>query len=487
MKRKKPTTSMTWEAFRFSVIGPLLTRPPSPGELGKAIKKLAKEAYEHPTSGEWVTFGASTIERWYYKALNSDDPVAELRRKIRKDSGSLTAMSSELFEILKKQYRTYPNWSYQLHTDNLTAHVKQNASPDNTPSCSTVTRHMKKHGLIKKKTVRNKTPGQLKAEAHLESRETRSYEASYINELWHLDFHHGKRIVDTDGNWVTPKALCVIDDASRLCCHLQWFTDETAASLIHGLSQAFYKRGLPRSLMTDNGAAMIASETVNGLEKLGVVHARTLPYSPHQNGKQEAFWGILEGRLMNMLSNVKDLKLDFLNHATQAWVEMEYNKKNHDGIGSSPMDKFIRIKNVARPSPSAERLRFVFTSHVTRKQRRSDGTVQIDGVRYEVPSRFRHMHKLNLRYQTWDLSSAYIVDEKTGDLLAGIKPEDKQKNATGKRRRLEPTLVPVKCPCEDPVPPLLKQLLEEFSATGLPAGYIPQPKPKVSETDPSDK
>ena len=32
--------------------------------------------------------------------------------------------------------------------------------------------------------------------------------------------------------------------------------------------------------------------------RLGVVHHTTLPYSPHQNGKQEAFWGPVEGRLI---------------------------------------------------------------------------------------------------------------------------------------------------------------------------------------------
>lgn len=49
-----------------------------------------------------------------------------------------------------------------------------------------------------------------------------------------------------------------IDDRSRLVCHLQWYLDETAQSLIHALCQAFMKRGLPRALMTDNGAAMLA-------------------------------------------------------------------------------------------------------------------------------------------------------------------------------------------------------------------------------------
>ena len=58
---------------------------------------------------------------------------------------------------------------------------------------------------------------------------------------------------------------------------LQWYLDETAESLIHALCQAFMKRGLPRALMTDNGAAMLAEETTTGLFKLGVLHQTTLP------------------------------------------------------------------------------------------------------------------------------------------------------------------------------------------------------------------
>jgi transposase InsO family protein len=38
------------------------------------------------------------------------------------------------------------------------------------------------------------------------------------------------------------------------------------------------KRGLPRALMTDNGAAMLAEEVSAGLAHLGVVHRTTLPY-----------------------------------------------------------------------------------------------------------------------------------------------------------------------------------------------------------------
>jgi transposase InsO family protein len=72
-------------------------------------------------------------------------------------------------------------------------------------------------------------------------------------------------------------------------------------------SQAIQKRGLPRALITDNGPAMVADEVTQGLLRLGIVHERTLPYSPYQNGKQEAFWGTVEGRLLAMLDAYSEL------------------------------------------------------------------------------------------------------------------------------------------------------------------------------------
>jgi transposase InsO family protein len=34
--------------------------------------------------------------------------------------------------------------------------------------------------------------------------------------------------------------------------------------------------------MSDNGSAMLASETTEGLARLGIVHETTLPYAPFQ-------------------------------------------------------------------------------------------------------------------------------------------------------------------------------------------------------------
>ena len=93
------------------------------------------------------------------------------------------------------------------------------------------------------------------------------------------------------------RALGILDDYSRLCLPRPVkYLSETAEDLVHGLSQGNSKtRAYHIALLTtDNGSAMLAEEVTEGLLHLGVVHERTLLYSPYQNGKQEAFWGTLE-------------------------------------------------------------------------------------------------------------------------------------------------------------------------------------------------
>lgn len=486
---KKSQDQINWAQFRFSVIGGLLARPPEKGRLGQELKELAELRYRHPVNGDWVRFGSSTIERWYYRALNSQDPISALGRKIRSDLGKTTAMSSRLLEILYQQYRDYPDWTYQLHADNLAAFVAQNPEFDPAPSYATVLRRMQERGWIKKRSFRrNQTPGKQRAAQRLERREVRGFESEHVHALWHLDFHTGRRVVDVHGSWHTPQALCILDDRSRLCCHIQWYLNETAEVLFHGLSQAFHKRGLPRSLMTDNGAAMLAHETQKGLLRLGIMHETTLAYSPYQNGKQEAFWGQLEGRLMAMLKRVEPLTLEFLNTACQAWVEQEYNRSVHEEIKTSPINRLLEGPDVSRPAPDSSKLKFAFSVQESRSQRQSDGTVQIKGVRFEIPSRFRHFKRLQVRYQSWDLSMAYLVDNRLGNLLATIYPQDKIKNANQHRRTLQSVSEHKMAGSQsdpDPIPPLLRKLLSDYAATGLPPAYLP--KEQMTRKDNNDE
>lgn len=464
-----------WGPFRFSVIGKLLVSPPVNRTLYKELEKLSKEKFLHPKTGEWTSFGFSTIEKWYYMALSSTDPVSALSRRNRRDFGE-TRMNLLLGEALRQQYRQHSTWSYQLHHDNLAALTKEKEELGPLVSYSAMRRWMKARGLYRKKKGRGRI---REHEAPHETKEIRSYEVTYVNGLWHTDFHHGRlRVVDDRGVFSTPIAVCFLDDCSRLGCHLQWYLDETASSFIHGMSQAFAKRGLPRAILSDNGSAMRAEETREGLSRLSIVQDFTLPYSPYQNAKIECFWAQVEGRLMAQLEGVKNLTLAFLNEVTQAWLELEYNRKPHSELGEEcPINRYITGEDVSRPAPSMEELQMAFTVKETRTQRFSDGTLTISGVRFEVPSWFNKIKKLSVRYRSWDLSKAWIIDNRTGTALASIYPLDKARNADGQRRVIARSDVEVEEENnieESGLPPYLKHILAQYARTGLPPAYIPK-------------
>jgi transposase InsO family protein len=463
-----------WARLRFAVVGPLLASPPRRGELHEEIARLAEKSWQHPRTGEPVRFGRSTIERWLAAARASRDPVAALGRAVRRDVGAQPSVRLALRQLVRQQYEEHPGWTVRLHHDNLLARIGAASDLGPVPSYQSVRRFMKAHGLHRQRRRRGKDterrrPGDF---------EVRSYEVAHTHGLWHADFHHGSRkVLTADGSWETPLLVGFIDDHSRLCCHLQWYLEETAECFVHGLSQAILKRGLPRALLTDNGSAMLAAETREGLARLGIVHERTLAYAAYQNAKQEVFWAQVEGRLVAMLEGVHDLTLALLNEATQAWVETEYHRRVHSELGSTPLERYLSAPTVGRPSPSPAALRRAFRAEAVRTQRQSDGTLSLVGRRFEVPARYRHLGRLHLRYAGWDLSAVDLVDPRTAEILTPLYPLDKQRHATGRRRRIAPAAAnDASAPPPPPsgVAPLLAALLREYAATGLPPAYLPK-------------
>ena len=278
-----PRVHERWAHLRFSVVGQLLAAPPAKGELKAAIDVLAARTWQHPTTGEPARFGFSTIERWYYRALKErTDPVGVLRRKVRVNAELQHAISDAVRRAVLSQYAAHKGWSVQLHHDNLVALAETRPGLKPVPSYPTLRRFMKANGLDKRRPLTPRhTDGAERAEVRILDREIRSYEAEYVAGLWHWDCHHGSRkVLTARGEWQTPILFGVIDDRSRLACHLQWYLAETAEIIAHGLSQAFQKRGLPRSALSDNGAAMTAAEITQGLARLGILHQTTLQSIP---------------------------------------------------------------------------------------------------------------------------------------------------------------------------------------------------------------
>jgi len=463
--------SVLWARMRFQIVGSLLAAPPPPGELALELKRLAERTWRHPTTGESVRFGQSTIERWYYQARNEpQDPVKALQRRIRKNVGTQPSVVDAVGRLITESHKNHPTWTFQLHFDNVAVELKADPCGGAMPSYTTVCRFMKSRGLLKQRKRRRQ-----RSTEEAVSREKRLFEVEHVHGLWHLDFHECSRpVVTKGGRWLKPWLLGVLDDHSRLGCHVQWYLKEEAETLVHGLSQAIQKRGLPRGLLTDNGGAMIAGETEEGLGKLGIRHWTTLAQTPEQNGKQERFWSTLELRLMAMLEGVVDLTLSQLNLATQAWVEQEYNRRRHSETGETPLNRFLTAANVGRPSPSSEVLRSAFRIPQVRTQRRSDGTISVAGRRFEIPNRYRTIQRPKIRYARWDLSEVELIDPKLETLLCAIYPVDKLRNAAGRRTTLKPAAPHEATPPRaSGVAPLLAKLMADYAATGLPPAYLP--------------
>jgi putative transposase len=189
-----------------------------------------------------------------------------------------------------------------------------------------------------------------------------------------------------------------------------------------------------------------------------------------------------------MLEGCPELTLERLNEATQAWVEGEYHQKRHAELGTSPLQRYLAGPEVGRESPSSEALRRAFRARVARSQRRSDGTLSLEGRRFELPARYRHLERVWVRYARWDLGAIDLVDPHTGALLGPLYPLDKHRNADGQRRRLAAE-TPATAPGAGAGPaaeiaPLLRQLMADYAATGLPPAYLPLRQPEEEEPSP---
>ena len=184
---------------------------------------------------------------------------------------------------------------------------------------------------------------------------------------------------------------------------------------------------------------------------------------------------------MAMLECESDLTVAKLNNATLSWVEFEYHGKLHSEINTTPMARYLNDPNVGREcKETTQQLREAFYIQVDRKQRRSDGSFSLEGKRFEIPSQYRHLDILTIRYARWDLSNIILIDLRSNVVLCALYPQDKSANASGLRRAFKEPNVIMAASSNTPVAtaPLLKALMAEYAATGQPPAYIPKDEDK---------
>ncbi|MFT3831057.1 MAG: DDE-type integrase/transposase/recombinase [Opitutaceae bacterium] len=222
----------------------------------------------------------------------------------------------------------------------------------------------------------------LKPDAETTSKERLCFAKRFANQMWQADTLVGPFVSDSKGQPRQTRLIAFLDDASRVCCHGEFFFEETHASLKSALRAALYKRGVPESLYVDNGSIYAGKDLTVVCARLGCLLCHTPVRDAAAKGKIERFFRTVRE---HFLSRQLDLgSLDTINRQFARWVEDEYHDTVHSTLGMKPVDRFAldlsRVKFLAPGQANDE----LFYSEDTRTVK-ADNTFSFAGRRYEAP------------------------------------------------------------------------------------------------------
>ena len=256
----------------------------------------------------------------------------------------------------------------------------------------------------------------LRPQAESDNKQRLAFAKAHANEMWQADTLYGP-YVQIDGSPVQTRLIAFLDDASRVCCHGQFFRAENVDTLIEALRAAFYKRGVPACLYVDNGSIYTSKEIIQICARVGCILAHTPVRDGAAKGKVERFFrGVREQFLVRQL----DLSsLDALNRQFTQWVEEDYNARTHSVLGMSPLDRFALDRNRIRflpPNEANDELFFVEED----RQVRADNTFSFHALRFEAP---RHLPErtVQVRFQRKHPTARVIVYYK-GQRMGQARP-----------------------------------------------------------------
>jgi putative transposase len=234
-----------------------------------------------------------------------------------------------------------------------------------------------------------------------------AFAMAYANELWQLDTMYGPYVKDENGKPIQTKLIAIIDDASRVVCHGQFFKHENIDSLITTLRSGFYKRGIPEQMYCDHGGIYTSKEFTLVCARIGCILRHAPVRDGAAKGKIERFFRRVRDQF---LSRVLDLSsLQALNRQFTLWLEDEYNSSIHSAIKMKPIDRFaMDLKRIRflEPGQFSDEL---FYCEETRKVKK-DNTFSFKSVRYETPVDLRD-REITIRFDRSQPDKIIVVSK----------------------------------------------------------------------------
>lgn len=266
----------------------------------------------------------------------------------------------------------------------------------------------------------------------------KKFEAAFANQIWQSDLLHGPYVTRPEGGRRQVYLYALLDDASRLIPHAQFYPNQALDSLLDCLRQAVAARGLPTRLYVDNAKIYRSVQLVRIAASLGILIVHTPPYQPQGRGKIERAFRTVREQFLANLDPQRRLTLEELNARLGSWVEEVYHRTPHSALTTTPLLRWQRDIERIRQIPPATDLRRLFFYRVRRLVRR-DCTFRLQNRLYEAPVHLMG-RTLEVRFDPLDPAEVDLYLE--GELQGQARPVDPVTNASSSRERSETTASP---------------------------------------------
>ena len=247
-------------AFRFGVIYPLLDiGQKERGRKEALLTEIISKQWNIPYSKRSY-ISKATVLQWLKRYEETGRKIESLHPRNRNDIGGCRIMDEEselAFITLRKQFM-------KVSVPVLVDMAKQRhiLPPDFDGSLQSVYRIIKRLGLDRETKKQE---------------DRRKFEVEMPGDLWQSDALHGPKVF-YEGHYHKSYMFAIIDDHSRLITHAEFYLRENVECFLDCLKKAIRKRGVPRKLYVDNGAAFRSHKLTYGCAALGIAISYARPY-----------------------------------------------------------------------------------------------------------------------------------------------------------------------------------------------------------------
>src|ERR1700756_5147100 len=394
--------------FRYGLIAPLVLEPLPRGELTRRAEEIAARRYDIPGS-QRTSVSVDTLLDWALRYRNGGfEALAPQPRQDRGQSRTITPQLADLIERLKREnpHRTGTTLLRELAL----------SSGQNEPaiSASTLYRFLKQRGLTERQL--------LAPPAH------KKFEAEHSNQIWQSDMLFGPYVQRPGGGKMQALLHAILDDASRLIPHAQFYASQGLDVCLDCLRQAIAARGVAVRLYMDNAKIYRSPQLARIAASMGTLVVHTPPYQPEGRGKIERFFRSCREQFLNNLDPKQTLSLDELNERLWAWLDV-YHRTEHSSLATTPLLRWQRDIEHIRQLPPSPDLRRLFFHRLDRVVRR-DCTFLLQNRFYEAPPHLAG-ETVEARFDPLDLAvlEVYFQGKSEGtarfvDLLIQKKDEE---------------------------------------------------------------